>query len=93
MTLTELDAIRARDAAPLSQQVVLDALYDRRLLLAYVDELRAKLATEVKNKKQFERDWLEACDQVSTLRAELAALREAAGKVGCIACDNAGEII
>lgn len=31
-----------------------------------LDVLRAKLAAEIKNKKQFERDWLEACDQLAT---------------------------
>ena len=36
------------------------------------DALAAKLAEEVRNKKQFERDWLEACDKQSAAEARLA---------------------
>jgi len=44
------------------------AKYDE--LLARIRELEAKLQTETKNKKEFERDWLEACDAIDQERKE-----------------------
>jgi len=35
-----------------------------------IAELETELANEVKNKKEFERDWLEACDEISALKAQ-----------------------
>ena len=36
------------------------------------DELQARLEAAERNKKQFERDWLEACDAQSKLQSQLA---------------------
>lgn len=44
---------------------------------AELSTLRAELEREVKNKKEFERDWLDACDRLSQAEAERDALRAA----------------
>ena len=41
-------------------------------LLGVVDAREARLAEEVKNKKEFERDWLAACDELCNTRSRLA---------------------
>ena len=40
--------------------------------LADLDATKARLAEEVKNKKEFERDWLAACDELCNTRSRLA---------------------
>jgi hypothetical protein len=42
-----------------------DAVAELDALAAELASCRARLAAEVKNKQQFERDWLEACEKVS----------------------------
>jgi hypothetical protein len=39
-----------------------------------IERLRRELAEEVKNKKEFERDWLSACDQLTEARALLCGV-------------------
>jgi rubrerythrin len=75
----KLEAIREKD------RVIRPGLYldqderDRRALLRYVDELRADLASVTKT-------MLAIREQRDQYSADLAALREAAGKVWCWKC-------
>lgn len=39
------------------------------------DALRERVKVEERNKKEFERDWLNACDEACSLRAEVGLLR------------------
>jgi hypothetical protein len=77
----ELEAIRERDASlnnfP-NESYLLPSEKDRRALLRYVDELRGGFM------------FIEQAAIIRNQRAELAALREAAGKVTCRTCDNTG---
>ena len=91
----ELEAIIARDAFEGEFREghdtwpVLQSVYDRRTLLRYVDELRADLAAE-RLVTKWNCEMSEACCQCQDLRDELAALKEAAGKVTCRMCRNSG---
>jgi len=51
--------------------------YDCMAAADLIEHLSAEIAREVKNKKQFERDWLEACAEIAELR-ELMDETEAA---------------
>jgi hypothetical protein len=79
----ELEAIRERDASlnnfP-NESYLLPSEKDRRALLRYVDELRGGFM------------FIEQAAIIRNQRAELAALREAAGKVTCERCNGDCEI-
>jgi hypothetical protein len=78
------DALR-QDAATCGGVVLPEASHEFHLLVpantkAHVDKLRARVATEVQNKKEFERDWLQACDQISERDARIAQLGASLGR-------------
>ena len=51
-----------------------------KALLDAISALQKELAQEVKNKKEFERDWLKQCDANDALQSALAASQEALRK-------------
>jgi hypothetical protein len=86
MTDDKLEAIKARDAS--LGPYALTSTYcnaDRRALLGYVRALRAELASVTTT-------MLAIREQRDGYSTELAALKEAAGKVKCWTCHGSGEI-
>lgn len=48
-----------------------ESVTGKYVLATDYDAISAKLAIEIANKREFERDWLAACDQVSSFSAKL----------------------
>ena len=80
--MTDLEAIRARDAASVFYPETLTVVHDRRALLAYVDTLQVDnvQANEFLN------------ERINELHGQVSALREAARKVTCANCAGSGRV-